>query len=308
MNTPDTYSVLIIDDEAANIIALTNILSQEYEVYAAKNGSDAIALAKEYLPDLILLDVLMPEMDGYEVISFLKNSEDTRAIPVIFISGLGSAEDEEKGLLSGASDYITKPFNSSVVRLRVQNQIQYASQFNIIKALSLMDELTGLFNRRGFDSRLRLEWNRARREQTPVSLMMIDIDFFKKYNDIYGHLQGDIALQEVAKVIAQSLKRPADFCARWGGEEFIALLPDTDLPGALNVAEQIRKGVEETDILCDNGNVTHVTVSIGVNIILPTQDIFVKAFIDGADNALYAAKDSGRNRVCTYEPGKEGTR
>jgi len=294
-------SVLIIDDETANIIALTNILSPEYETYAAKNGSDAIMLAKEHLPDLILLDILMPEMDGYEVISILKGSEDTRSIPVIFLSGLGNSEAEEKGLILGASDYITKPFHSSIVKLRVQNQIQFSSQFNIVKALSLMDELTGLFNRRGFDSRLRLEWSRARREQTPISVMMIDIDNFKKYNDVYGHLQGDIALQSVAKIIEQTLKRPADFCARWGGEEFVALLPDTELPGALRVAEQIRKNVEDTQITCSDGDITNTTVSIGVNINMPKQDVLVQDFIAGADHALYAAKESGRNRVCKYE-------
>ena len=294
-------SVLIIDDETANIISLTNILSPEYDIYAAKNGQDAIMLAKEHLPDLILLDILMPEMDGYEIISALKGSEITRAIPVIFISGLGSAEAEEKGLILGASDYITKPFHSSIVKLRVQNQIQYSSQFNIVKALSFMDELTGLFNRRGFDSRLRLEWNRAKREQTMSSIMMIDIDSFKKYNDVYGHLQGDVALYTVAKVIEQTLKRPADFCARWGGEEFIVLLPDTDLPGALTVAEQIRKNIENTQIPCDNGNITKATVSIGVNTIMPKQDVLVHDFIAGADHALYRAKESGRNRVCKYE-------
>jgi len=301
MNNMDKNSVLIIDDESANIIALTNILSPEYDVYAAKNGSDAIMLAKERLPDLILLDILMPEMDGYEIISILKGSEETRSIPVIFISGLGSVEAEEKGLILGASDYITKPFRSAIVRLRVQNQIQFSSQFNVVKALSLMDELTGLFNRRGFDSRLRFEWNRARREQTPISMVMIDIDNFKKYNDIYGHLQGDTALQTVAKVIKQTLKRPADFSARWGGEEFIALLPYTDLPGALDVAEQIRKSVEDTQIPCGNGDITKTTISLGVNTIIPKKDILVQGFIAGADHALYAAKQSGRNRVCEYD-------
>jgi len=301
MNNTDKNSVLIIDDETTNIIALTNILTPEYEIYAAKNGLNAIKLAKEHLPDVILLDVLMPEMDGYEVISILKASEDTRAIPVIIISGLGSAEAEEKGLILGASDYISKPFHSSIVKIRIQNQIQFSSQFNIVKALSLMDELTGLYNRRGFDSRLRLEWNRARREQIPISIMMIDIDYFKKYNDGYGHMQGDVALQRVAKIIERVLKRPADFCARWGGEEFIALLPDTALPGALIVAEEIRKNIEDAQIPCDNGYITKTTVSIGVNTIMPKQDVLVRDFITGADSALYSAKDSGRNRVCKYE-------
>jgi len=301
MNSLDKNIVLIVDDETANIIALTNILCPEYDVYAAKNGSDAIMLAKEHLPDVILLDVLMPEMDGYEVISILKGSEETRGIPVIFISGLGSVDAEEKGLLLGASDYITKPFHSSVVKLRVQNQIQFSSQFNIVKALSLSDELTGLFNRRGFDYRLRMELNRAKREQTIVSLLMIDIDNFKKYNDVYGHLQGDAALQIVARVIKNTLKRPADFAARWGGEEFIALLPDTDMAGALGLAEQIRKNIEGTAIICEDGSSAGVTVSIGANLLMPTRDMSVHTFISGADKALYAAKESGRNRVNKYE-------
>jgi len=301
MDNINKNSVLVIDDEAANIIALTNILSPEYDIYAAKNGPDAIMLAKEHLPDVILLDVLMPDMDGYEVISRLKGSEDTRAIPVIFITGLGSAEAEEKGLALGASDYIAKPFHSSVVKLRVQNQIQYSSQFNIVKALSLSDELTGLFNRRGFDYRLRMELNRAKRERTQISIMLIDIDLFKNYNDVYGHLQGDTALQIVAKVIKNTLKRPADFCARWGGEEFVVLLPDTDLPGTMAVAESLRRNIEMAAIPCLDGEITGVTASLGVNIAAPTQDVSVQDFISRADKALYIAKESGRNRVCQYE-------
>lgn len=301
MNESEKKTVLIIDDETSNIIALTGILTPEYDVFAAKNGNDAIQLAREQLPDLILLDVLMPDMDGYEVIAILKSSETTRSIPVIFISGLGSADAEEKGLFLGASDYISKPFNSSVVKLRVQNQIQFASQFNIVKALSLMDELTGAFNRRGFDSRLRLEWNRAMREHTPISIIMIDIDFFKKYNDEYGHLQGDRALKEVAAVLKNTLKRPADFSARWGGEEFVALLPDTDLPGTLNVAEQLRKNIEDTPIPLDDGSITKVTASLGVNAVRLSPNSSVSDFLAGADEALYAAKASGRNRVCTFE-------
>jgi len=294
-------SVLIVDDEAANIIALTNILSPEYDIYAAKNGQDAIVLAKEHLPDVILLDILMPEMDGYEVIAALKSVELTRAIPIIFITGLVSPEEEEKGLILGASDYITKPFHSSIIKLRVQNQIQFSSQFNIVKALSLSDELTGLFNRRGFDYRLRMEMNRAKREQTPICIIMLDIDNFKEYNDLHGHLQGDTALQSAARVIKQTLKRPADFSARWGGEEFTVLLPDTDMHGASGVAERIRSGIENCSIFCINGDTANITVSIGLNIYLPENDVSVRDFIAGADKALYAAKTSGKNRICRFE-------
>jgi len=301
MHDTDKNSVLIVDDEAANITALTNILSQEYNVYAAKNGPSAIKVAREILPDVILLDILMPEMDGYEVISVLKGLEETRSIPVIFITGLGGDTAEEKGLLSGASDYITKPFHPSIVKLRLQNQIQFSSQFNIVRALSLSDEVTGLFNRRGFDSRLRLELNRANREQTSLCMVLIDIDEFKTYSNEYGHFQCDMLLQTVAKVIKQALKRPLDFVARWGNDEFIALLPDTDLPGALGVAERIRKNIADAQIFCNGGNVTSVTVSIGVNIFSPKQGISVQDFVAGTDEALHAAKKFGRNRVCQYD-------
>jgi len=294
-------SVLIVDDEPANIVALTNILSPDYYVCAAKNGTDAIEMAKEQKPDVILLDVLMPDMDGYEVIAKLKSIEDTLSIPVIFITGLNDAQFEEKGLNLGASDYITKPFHASVIKIRVQKQIQYSSQYNTVKELSQIDDLTGLVNRRGYDARLSTEWNRAKREQAPISIMMIDIDKFKEYNDTYGHLQGDNALITIAKVTESVFKRPGDFCARWGGEEFVALLPDTELPGAMSLAEEIRDLVENTKVLCENGHVTNVTVSIGVNTVSPDQDDSVQDFIAGADYALYTAKNSGRNRVVKFE-------
>jgi len=290
--------VLIVDDESSNIIALTKILCPEYEVYAAKNGADALMLAKEHLPDVILLDVHMPAMDGYEIISVFKGAVETRALPVIFITEMGSTDAEEKGMVLGASDYIVKPFHASIVKLRIQNQIQFSSQYNIVKALSLTDELTGLYNRRGFDYRLRMELNRAKRERTPISILMIDIDNFKEYNDAYGHRQGDEALQTITRVIKKTLKRSIDFSARWGGEEFIALLPDTDLPGALGVAERIRESIENTTVLSLGGEDANVTVSIGVHVFMPSKDVSVQDFISRANNALFAAKESGRNRVC----------
>jgi len=299
MTETSKNSVLIVDDETSNIITLTNMLSGDYNVFAAKNGAAALKAAKELMPDVILLDILMPDMDGYEVISYLKGSEETRGIPVIFITGLDTAEAEEKGLLLGASDYITKPFNTAIVKLRVQNQIQFSSQYNIVRALSLVDELTGLLNSRGFDYRLRLDLNRAKREQSPLSIVLVDIDELKSFNDNYGYEHGDAVIQTTAKIIKQKLKRSIDLPARWGGGKFIALLPDTDVYGAFEVAEQIRKNVEEAHYPADFE--TKVTVSIGINIYMPDRDANVQDFISGAGNALYAAKRAGGNMVRKYE-------
>jgi diguanylate cyclase (GGDEF)-like protein len=301
METDAKGSVLIVDDEKSNITTLTHILSPNYKIYAAKNGKDAIEAARDFLPSVILLDIVMPEMDGYMIISELKNSTKTREIPVIFITGLNSAESEEKGLALGASDYINKPFIPSIVRLRVQNQVQIMEQIKIIRDLSMKDLLTGLPNRRGFEDRLYLEWEHSKRNKTPLSVFFIDVDMFKAYNDTHGHLQGDSALQTVANIISQSLNRSVDFTARWGGEEFVVLLPSTDLPGGMKAAENVRRNVENSQIPCDGDKVSHVTISVGLNTIVPSKEDNIRDFINRADKALYAAKNTGRNKVCKYE-------
>lgn len=291
-------SVLVVDDESSNIMALTHILSPVYTVYAAKNGYKALEAAEKYLPDVIVLDILMPEMDGYAVISALKNMERIRDIPVIIITGLGNADDEEKGLSLGASDYIGKPFHPAIVKLRVGNQIKMLNQLRIIEQVSMIDQLTSIPNRRGFDNRMDMEWVRAIRESTLMSVLVLDVDKFKVYNDTYGHQQGDAVLQTVAVTIARSLGRPGDFAARWGGEEFVVLLPNTDLGGALHIAEKIRVNVSDAIIPCQNGTKTKVTISIGVKTQAPGQNSSRDSFISEADKALYRAKETGRNRVC----------
>jgi len=300
MNKANGNSLLIVDDERLNLMILTDILSPEYTVYTARNGVEAIEKAKEHLPDVILLDIIMPGMDGYEVLTTLKNLDETREIPIIFITGLSSAEDEEKGLSFEAVDYISKPFSASIVKLRIRNQIQIINQIRTIGNLSMTDQLTCIPNRRSLDNRLNLEWNRAIREKTPICILLMDLDKFKNYNDTYGHQQGDVALKTVARTFSQSLKRQNDFVARWGGEEFAVLLPNTTLEGALGVAEDIRANVEATVIPCSDGSITKITVSIGLNTQIPTQDSAVEFFIAGADEALYAAKKSGRNRIVSY--------
>jgi len=291
-------NILIVDDENANILALTHILSPEYVVYAAKSGPKGIAAAEKFLPDVILLDIIMPDMDGYAVIAALKNNEKTREIPVVFITGLSNADDEEKGLVLGAADYISKPFSPAIVKLRVKNQLKMLNQLHMIELLSLLDQLTSIPNRRGFNNRMDMEWIRAIRDNSSISFLIMDVDQFKVYNDTYGHQQGDRVLQAVAKALTSSLSRPGDYAARWGGEEFVVLLPNTDSIGALKIAERIRQNISEVLIPCADGTETRVTVSIGVN----TQTILrVNSrdnFISEADKALYRAKESGRNRVC----------
>ena len=293
-------TLLIVDDENTNLKVLSHILGPDYTIYTATNGVNAVQKAKELQPDLILLDILMPDMDGYQTLAAIKNSEEIHKIPVVFITGLDSVEDEEKGLSLDAADYITKPFSTPIVKLRVRNQIQIINQLRIIERLSMVDQLTGIANRRSFDSRLNVEWKLAIREQTALSLLMMDLDKFKILNDTYGHQQGDMVLKKVAEIFTMSLRRPADFTARWGGEEFIILLPNTPLEGALDVAENIRTDIEKTPILFADGTVLRVTISIGVTSAYPEKSSSIDAFIANADKALYLAKDAGRNRVLHY--------
>jgi diguanylate cyclase (GGDEF)-like protein len=293
-------SLLIVDDENANLKVLAYILGQDYTIYTATNGKDAIMKTREYLPDLILLDILMPEMDGYQTLSEIKKIENIQKIPIIFITGLDSDEDEIKGLSLDAVDYITKPFSPTVVKLRVRNQIQIITQMRTIEKLSMIDQLTGIPNRRNFEERLRMEWKQAIREQTTISLLMMDLDKFKDINDVYGHLQGDVVLQTVAEIFSHSFRRPGDYAARWGGEEFIILLPNTSQEGAVETAEHIRSVVENTLIQRDDGPEMKITISIGINSIIPLMDSSVESFISGADKGLYDAKLSGRNRVVCF--------
>jgi len=297
MEEENKNTLLIVDDEDLNLKVLVNILESEYTIYTATNGQSAIEKAKEFKPDLILLDIMMPDLDGYHTLSELKKCEETSKIPVIFITGLDSDKDEEKGLSLNASDYITKPLNPMIVMLRVRNQIQIVNQIRTIERLSMIDQLTGLPNRRSFNGRMQVEWNQAIKEQKPISILIADIDRFKQINDTYGHQQGDIVLQIIAKTLQQAFDHPVDFVVRWGGEEFIVLLSDTPLSGAMDIAERIRNSIEKLEIPYYEGVIIKLTVSIGVNSLIPEQNSSINAFISNADKALYAAKDAGRNKI-----------
>jgi len=293
--------ILIVDDDTSMLIELASILNQEYKIYTVKDGLSALEKASEVSPDLILLDVIMPDLSGFEVLNKLKENERTKDIPVLFITGATDSDAEIRGLAAGAVDYVHKPLNESLVKLRVRHQIQLLNQFRKIEHLSMSDQLTGLPNRRSFEMKINEEWDRASRELTPLSVMMVDIDHFKKYNDTYGHQQGDVALRTVAEMFTKALRRPSDFVARWGGEEFIILLPNTDSKGAYDVAEHVRQLAEDIEILAPDRSVTKLTVSIGVNTRLHGQSITLDKFVSWTDMALYTAKNKGRNKVCVYE-------
>jgi len=291
------YTILITDDEKFNLEILGSILSPMYNILIARNGVRTLEIAKQNAPDLILLDVIMTDMNGFEVISKLKESEHTLNIPVIFITGLTDPADEERGFFLGAVDYITKPFNKSIVKARVDTHIKIVDQMRTIERIGQIDPLTRIANRRGFDNRFAADWGRALREQTPISYIIMDIDKFKKYNDTYGHHQGDIALKAFADTASKTITRANDFLARWGGEEFVILLPNTDIVGAAEVAESIRNNIENLKITTEEGESTSITVSVGVNSVTPVAETSATDFMDNADRALYKAKELGRNRV-----------
>jgi len=293
------FTLLIVDDEKQNRTLLTELLQDDYQIILAKNGTQALERAEERLPDLILLDVLMPEMNGFAVMRALKNNDITRNIPVIFISALDSPADEEHGLDLGAVDYIAKPFHPPIVRVRVRNHLQAVHQRRLLERLAMIDSLTEIPNRRRFDEVFEQEWRRCLRNRTLFSLMIVDVDHFKLYNDSYGHAAGDLVLSRIALSLQTALKRPGDFVARYGGEEFVIILPEIDASGAHALAEQIRAQVEELQIPhAQVSAIPWVTISIGGATVMPTEDKADSEFFCRADSRLYDAKHAGRNRVC----------
>jgi len=303
MTFTDPQKILIVDDAIINIQVLNELLKGEYRVFFATRGNEALDIATTALPDLILLDVMMPDMDGYDVCRKLKDDPLLKEIPVIFITAMSQEQDEVLGLELGAVDYITKPFNLSLVRLRVRNQLELKRQRDILERLSLMDGLTGLPNRRAFDECFDREWRRAWRKGWDLSLIMLDIDYFKAYNDTYGHIAGDDCLKRIGSALAATLGRGGDFIARYGGEEFICVLPNTDTAGATSMGEKLRTMVEELQIPHQTSSISpSVTISLGVAHVTPDKGVTPESLVEQADAMLYRAKRDGRNRVASL-PG-----
>lgn len=288
--------VLLVDDQMINILTLREIFKGDCEVFMATNGQQALEQANNLLPDVILLDVVMEGMDGYAVCEQLKNNPLTSRIPVIFITSHFDQADEVRGFELGGADFIHKPINAVITKVRVANQIALKRQTDLLHTIALIDGLTGIPNRRQFNQTMQLHWQQATREKSTLSLIMIDVDFFKLYNDHYGHPEGDACLRHIAHAIRGCMQRPYDMAARYGGEEFVCVLPKTDADGAAFIASQIQGKVQELALLHAKSTVSDiVTVSMGVVCTVPGQVINEDAdMLTAADKQLYKAKSEGR--------------
>ncbi|UVW27206.1 diguanylate cyclase [Massilia sp. H6] len=290
--------VLVVDDDAINREVLGELLKPDYTVLLARNGAQALERAARHAPDLILLDVMMPDMDGFEVLRRLRAEAQTAHIAVIFISGLDRPEDEANGLKMGAADYITKPFNPSVVMARVAVHLQVVRQRRMLERLANIDGLTELANRRRFDDIYECEWQRARRSAQPLSLALLDIDSFKQFNDHYGHAAGDRVLRAVARLAAAGMRGAADLAARYGGEELVLLMPDTNATAAQAAVAGICQGIAQLRIPHAASTVApELTVSVGGATLLAGSIEQSAGLFEAADTHLYRAKQSGRNRI-----------
>lgn len=296
---PTKYIVLIVDDQPLNIRMLAEALGEDCQVKAATNGRTALKICQmPDKPDLILLDVLMPEMDGHEVCRRLKNDTATKDIPIIFITAKNETRDEEYGFKIGAVDYIAKPFSPVIVQARVRTHLILKRNIDLLESLAFIDGLTGIPNRRRFDQVLEDEWRRSLRGRTPLSLLIADVDYFKKYNDHYGHGAGDECLRRIAGAIASSVQRPGDFVARYGGEEFVIVLPASDQRGVCRVAERIRIGMKSMGMPHSHSLVAdHVTITLGGYTMIPAVGTSPGSLVERADKLLYQAKQSGRDRL-----------
>lgn len=285
-------------------------MSDDYELQIATSGAKGLEHAMASPPDLILLDIMMPGMDGYEVCRRLKAENKTRDIPVIFVTAMAETEAEASGLELGAVDYITKPINVPIAKRRIHNHLEreqmrkvVESQRDELERLAHTDSLTGVINRRYFLELAEQELDRAHRHGDALSILMIDIDHFKRINDQYGHQTGDLALQRLTGWCLAVL-RSFDVFGRLGGEEFVALLPRTDTVGAHEVAERLRLRVEAAEIVLDDALRVQFTISVGVATLSTApaarERKLIETLLNQADQALYQAKNGGRNRVCVY--------
>ncbi len=314
MSTPRPR-ILVVDDSRTQLDWLVQVLLRDgYDVVTASSGREAIVKARTQAPDLVLLDMILPDMDGLEVLRLVKARPDERFLPVIILSVKSDVDSKVAGLRIGADDFIAKPFADQEIlarcqaMLRIKNlQDQLRFTRRSLEEQSVTDALTGLKNRRFFDERLPEEFRRAQRYSDPVSLMMIDLDHFKLVNDQHGHQMGDVVLRDASQVIKASVRDP-DICARYGGEEFAVILPKTHLAGALTVAERVWRGLKEKVYRQEVPAVgqtrvaeVRVTASLGLAF-FPSKDITsAELLVKFADEALYQAKHSGRNNICLYQ-------
>ena len=289
--------ILMVNNLPINIAFAEVGLSDLCRVIGVSTGEQALRMALERLPDMIILSVRLPGMNGFETCRRLKENPLTEPIPVVFITTDSSEVSEERGLMLGAIDYITKPFNPTVLRARIRNHLMLARQRQKLERLSQLDGLTGIPNRRVFDQTFASEWLRQGQLQYPLSMLMADIDNFKLYNDHFGHLAGDKTLRDVAWAVMSAMNRQTDLAARYGGEEFACILPQTDHAGLPKLAQDICQKVWDLNIPHPLSAYGRVTVSVGGATMIPNTKIVAQELIDLADQRLYQAKRDGRNRI-----------
>ncbi len=294
----ESMTIMIVDDTKDNINILRQFLAKfGFKTTVAFNGEMALDLIPKLKPDLILLDIMMPGIDGYEVCIRLKKDAELKNIPVIFITARGDTKDVVEGFEAGAIDFIMKPFRLEEVYARVKTHLTLSAALKKLTLDNETDPLTGLFNRRAFLEKIENEAIRFKRNQKPFSILFGDIDLFKKINDTYGHSAGDAILVNISSIL-NTEKREIDQVARWGGEEFLVLLPETNLKGAVLSGNKIRKSISAKPVIHE-GQEIHVTMSFGVSEY--NGETPIEKTIDLADQRLYLAKNSGRNKVVSED-------
>jgi diguanylate cyclase (GGDEF)-like protein len=287
-----TGTVLVVDDEPSNIQAIFKVLGDDYKVLMATNSEQALRVCRKHIPDLILLDVMMPGVDGLETCRLIKEDQYIAHIPIIFVTSMQGSSNEEKCWMAGAADFINKPIVPMTLINRVKVHMSQKHQADLLRSLAYKDGLTGIYNRRYFDHNLERQSSLSARNKAPLALLMIDIDFFKRYNDTLGHLAGDDALRAVAQLLQNCCNRPTDMTARYGGEEFVVLLPDTGEEGAIKIAQNILSEMKAANVPHPDSELSYLTVSIGIAI---STDGETSSMLDVADKQLYLAKKLGRN-------------
>ncbi|MBS7663232.1 diguanylate cyclase [Pseudomonas lalucatii] len=291
--------LLVVDDEPVFVRLIHQLFSAEHEVFMATSSEQALDICAHSAPDLILLDVVMPGMDGLELCRRLKQLPQAQAIPVIFVTARESLDEETACWAAGGVDFVNKPFNPLTLRNRVNVHLALKFQADRLREMAFVDGLTGIANRRQFEERLELEFRRSRRNGSALALLMIDVDFFKPYNDRYGHQAGDECLRRVASLLKASMSRPGDLAARYGGEEFVFLLPETNEAGARVIAQRLVDAVRQLNLEhLDSAVAAVVTISIGAAVLGPDSSESCRALVTLADAQLYRAKKQGRGRVC----------
>jgi diguanylate cyclase (GGDEF)-like protein len=297
--TTKQSKLLLVDDSRIGLMHMVQILQDEYQVFTASSGVEAVQMAVVAKPDLILMDIVMPQMDGYEALALMRETLETKDIPVIFISSLDQDINEEKALRLGAVDYIFKPYNPMIVKLRINVQLRIVNQVRRILEQSLVDTVTNLPSKQYFNMRVKDEWIRAGSNRYALGVMMVGVDNMKNFNRQYGIIQGDKMLHAVAKVVSdKAILKPGDVAARWAEDIFITLSLDTGMAHCNMIGENIRSAVEDTVIKNSAGVECSTTVSVGVHTVEPS-DISedLEEFITKAEEALYLAKELGRNQV-----------